>query len=299
MQSYLNDTKLKKDFIKEVKWHEDQDKIIQGTYGKGDNGDWKGCAVGCFIHSLGRLEGEKLDTSNHKLYETKLGIPEWLARLEDTIFEGLPKDLAMKWPLRFSKAIPVGVDLEPIKWKFSAFILSENIERVLTLNISDDLKKQVVDSIRGVLTLHEEAIKTGSWNESAAESAWSARSAAESAWSAAESARSAAESAAESAAWSAAGSAAGSAARSAESAWSARSAAWSAWSAAESARSAESAWSAWFAGSAAESAAESAWSAAESARSAAESARSAWSAAESAAYERYADKLIELLKASK
>jgi hypothetical protein len=175
MQSYLNDAKLKKDFVKEVKWHTEQDKVLQGTYGEGSNGDWRGC----------------------------------------------------------------GVDLEPVKWKISVFILSENIERVLTLDISDDLKKQVVDSIRGILSLHETAIKTGVWD---AESAWSA-----------------AESAAESAAWSA------------------ESAAWSAESAARSA----------------------AWSAESAARSAAWSAESAAWSAESAAYERYADKLIEILKASK
>jgi hypothetical protein len=257
MQSYLNDAKLKKDFVKEVKWHTEQDKVLQGTYGEGSNGDWRGCAVGCSVHSINRLKGKKYQTSNHKVYETELGIPEWLARLEDTIFEGLPVAKAKKWPLRFAKAIPVGVDLEPVKWKISVFILSENIERVLTLDISDDLKKQVVDSIRGILSLHETAIKTGVWD-------------AESAWSAAESAAESAAWSAESAAWSAE-----SAARSA--AWSAESAAWSAESAARSA----------------------AWSAESAARSAAWSAESAAWSAESAAYERYADKLIEILKASK
>jgi hypothetical protein len=269
MQSYLNDPKLKTDFIKEVLWHYETDKIIKGSYGDNASPEKGFCAVGCSIHSLNRMKGKDYDTSKHKVYETELGIPEWLARLEDAIFEGLPNELAMKWPLRFAKAIPVGVNLEPVKWKVSIFILSESIERVLGLDISDDLKKQVVDAIRDVLVVHEQAIKTGVWAWSAAESAAesAAGSAAWSAWSAAESAaRSAAESAAESA-------------RSA-----AESAAESAWSAAESARSA------------AESAAESAWSAAESARSA------AWSAAESArsaAYTRYADKLIETLKASK
>jgi hypothetical protein len=212
MKAFLDDTKLKKDFVAEIKKHQEADQILQGTYGEGSGKSWKGCAVGCSVHSLNALKGKSYATNKHAVYETELGIPEWLAKLEDTIFEGLPTELAKKWPLRFSKAIPVGADLEPVKWQFSAFILSRNIERVLTLNIPKDLKKQVVDSIRGVLKLHEAAIKTGKWGESAARSAWSA-----------------AESAARSAAGSAAESAAGSAARSA----------WSAWSAARSARSAE------------------------------------------------------------
>ena len=185
LKAYKNDKTLKTKFLKEIKWHEEQDKIIQGTYGEGSNGDWKGCAVGCSIHSLNRMKDKKFTTSDHSIYETELGIPEWLARLEDTIFEGLPVEEAKKWPLRFSKAIPVGANLEPVKWKFCAFILSENIERVLSLDIDEDLKKQVVDSIRGVLTLHSEAIKTGEWDESAARSAESAAWSAESAESAA------------------------------------------------------------------------------------------------------------------
>lgn len=186
LQAYLNDEKLKKDFVKEIKWHQDQDKILQGTYGEGSNDDWRGCAVGCSIHSLNRMKGKEYSTSRHDIYEKELGIPEWLARLEDTIFEGLPVEEAKKWPLKFSRAIPVGANLDPVKWKFCAYLLKENIDRVLSLDISDDLKKQVVDAIRGVLNLHENAIKTVRWSNAAARSA--AESAARSARSATESA---------------------------------------------------------------------------------------------------------------
>jgi hypothetical protein len=205
--SYKGSKKLKTDFIKEVLWHYETDKIIKGSYGDNASPEKGFCAVGCSIHSLNRMKGKSYDISKHKVYETELGIPEWLARLEDTIFEGLPDELAMKWPLRFAKAIPVGVNLEPVKWKISVFILSENIERVLALDISDGLKKQVVDSIRDVLAIYEQAIKVGVWDAAAARSAaWSARSAESAARSAARSARSAESAAwsAESAAWSAA-----------------------------------------------------------------------------------------------
>src|SRR3990167_9343549 len=184
MLTYKNDTKLKTAMIKEVGKHRKADQILQGTYGK-QNGQWKGCAVACSLRSLAIIQGEELmeDYNQHSRYETGLGIPEWLARLEDTIFEGLPKADAMKWPEQFLEAIPVGVDLEPVKWKFCAYLMKENIDRVLALKISDDLKKEVVDAIRQSLAVNEEAIRTGKWDESAA-------------WSAAESARSAAWSAA-------------------------------------------------------------------------------------------------------
>ena len=181
--SYHNDTKLKKDFLREITKHIKDDAVRQGTYGR-QNGDWKGCAVACSLRSLAILDGEELKVNyeDHSLYETKLGIPEWLARLEDTIFEGLPKEDAKKWVGQFAKAIPVGINLEPIKYKFCSFILKEQIDRVLALkDIDDFLKEQVVKAIQGVLTLHEKAIKTGRWNKRAESAAESAARSAESA----------------------------------------------------------------------------------------------------------------------
>ncbi len=175
--SYKNDPILKKKFVAEIEKHRKADQIEQGHYGK-ENGKWKGCAVACSLHSLAILDGEKLVTKydNHTLYESKLGIPKWMALLEDKIFEGLPVAYAKNWPTRFAKAVPIGINLEPIKWKFCAFILRENIERVQKLDIKDDLKELVVKAIQGVLSLNENAITTGLWNESAAESAESTES---------------------------------------------------------------------------------------------------------------------------
>ncbi len=183
--TYKGDIELKKYMVKEAVAHRKSDELVKGTYGDISAGAWKGCAVGCAIKSLNAKLGTNHSTADHSFLEEQSLYPEWLARLQDTLFEGLPEKESQQWPERFTKAIPVGVsfkDLEPIRWKFCALILKENIERVLTLNIKDELKKQVVDAIQGVLTLHENALTTGVWDESAA------RSAARSAWSAAESA---------------------------------------------------------------------------------------------------------------
>jgi hypothetical protein len=244
--SFKSDPLIKQQLIKRMDHHIAADNLLQKATGA--NG--KGCTVWCALNN-----GELHKGYDHSAFPDILGLPEWLARLQDTIFEGLGVDDAKAFSSAWPKAIPVGKNLEPVKWRFCAFVMKENIERVLLLDIDDSLKKQVVDSINGVLSLHERAATTGIWDRSAAGSA--AESARSAAWSAA---RSAAESA-RSAARSAAGSAAGSAAE----------------SAAESARAA--------AGSAAESARSAARSAA---GSAAESARSA-------AYRRYADELLRLL----
>ena len=193
MISYHNDKKLKTSIVKEMKLHQKQDRFIKGSYSK-INGGFHGCAVGCAIDSMNKVLKKEYAYDNHVNFEEAIGVPEWLARLSDTLFEGLPSRENSQFAVDFLKAIPVGIDLEPIKWHFCSFILSENIERVLKLKIDDELKEKVVSAIRQCLAVHENAIKTGGWDESAARSAESA------AWSAA---RSAAGSAAGSAAWSA------------------------------------------------------------------------------------------------
>jgi hypothetical protein len=109
--------KLKTLMIDEIKAHQEADQIIQGTYGK-ENGKWKGCAVGCSIHSLNLKLKKDYSTSDHSVYETAFGIPSELAYLEDELFEEMEIEDAKKWPLRFMQAIPVKTDLSHVIAKF-------------------------------------------------------------------------------------------------------------------------------------------------------------------------------------
>jgi hypothetical protein len=113
MISFHGNQEIKDQYLARVRAHAAADEIIKGFYW--ENG--KGCAIGCTIHS-----------SNHKDYETELGIPEWLAWVEDKIFEGLAKALAKQWPERFLFSIPVGVDLDLIKVPFLIFVLESTLD---------------------------------------------------------------------------------------------------------------------------------------------------------------------------
>ena len=97
--SFHGKQEIKDEYIARVKDHQASDRIVKGQYW--ENG--KGCAVGCTI------EGNE-----HNKYETELGIPEILARLEDGLFEEMSNEEAMKFPLRFLEAIPVGADLSKV-----------------------------------------------------------------------------------------------------------------------------------------------------------------------------------------
>jgi hypothetical protein len=110
MLSFHNDPAIKEKYLTRVRLHAAADEIIKGVYWQ--NG--KGCAVGCSVHS-----------ADHSAYETGLGIPQILARLEDRIFEGLPNELAKTFPEQFLDAIPVGKDLSKIWPQFAIFLLTD------------------------------------------------------------------------------------------------------------------------------------------------------------------------------
>ena len=196
MLAYHNKPELKDEYLARLAAHAAADEIIKGQYWE----DGKGCAVGCTIHG-----------SDHSRYETELGIPQVLARLEDCIFEGLPNGEAKKFPRQFLAAIRPGADISKVGIQFMISVQRRNLKR-----LDQQAHPDVAAAIKGSMKVLRDWLH-GRLSESAARSA---ESAAESAARSAESAARSAESAAWSAAWSAesAESAAWSAARSAESA---------------------------------------------------------------------------------
>ena len=66
----------------------------------------QGCAVGC-----------TLEVYDHSRYPVELGIPEWLARAEDMISGGMTGK--EQHGQKIFKIIPIGVNLDSIKPKFS------------------------------------------------------------------------------------------------------------------------------------------------------------------------------------
>ena len=129
--SFHNDPKIKEKYLARVREHRACDEIVKGTYWE----DGKGCAVGCTIHS-----------GRHEDYETELGIPSQLARIEDGIFESLPNELALEWPEKFLQSIPVGVNLMAVYWKFMEWLLIDEKEGVIRFAKTDVQKLIIRDS---------------------------------------------------------------------------------------------------------------------------------------------------------
>jgi len=107
--TYKNDPAFKAAFLAEISKHEEADALLKGTYGEFDP-TFKGCAIGCSVHSLNTLQGKPQDDdtkfADHGRVANELGFPLWLAYLEDNLFESLPSALSKTWPRRLAEGPP-------------------------------------------------------------------------------------------------------------------------------------------------------------------------------------------------
>lgn len=105
MKAFHGDEAVKQKYLARLKVHHEADEIVQGT--GWENGH--GCAVGCTLNAY-----------DHSAYENELGLPQWLALLEDRIFEGLPSIDAQQFAVDFLEAVPVGADVEKVRWQLAS-----------------------------------------------------------------------------------------------------------------------------------------------------------------------------------
>lgn len=104
MLSYHNDPLVKQKYIARFAAHRAADAVVQGLgYLNG-----RGCFIGC-----------TLETYSRALFKIELGWPLWLVQVAEQIFENLPRDKAPQFGTDILQAVPVGIDLEPVKWRLA------------------------------------------------------------------------------------------------------------------------------------------------------------------------------------
>ena len=93
MQAFHGDAALKAALLAEIRKHEEADAIVKGHYGEMGlslTEGFKGCAIGCALHSLNTLSGRwcptPKSTSAHGRFPKELGLPIELAYLIDHVF---------------------------------------------------------------------------------------------------------------------------------------------------------------------------------------------------------------------
>jgi hypothetical protein len=193
MRAFHNKPELKAEAIAEMQTHIAADQLVKGRYWE----DGKGCFIGCAVKENG--EGHWHDT-----FKDIYGIDKRLAELFDALFEGVPNERSMRWPIEVYISIQVGADVSKVADEFQYWLLTGE-DSPLAFSFKEDVWG-VWNAIKGVAVLYAERL---AGNEPTA-AAWAA-------------ARAAARDVARDAAWAAAGNVAWAAARAA-----ARDVAWAA-----------------------------------------------------------------------
>src|SRR5882672_10900931 len=181
MKAFHGKQEVKDFYVARLQEHHRLDQIIQGIGWE----EGRGCNVGCILHEY-----------NHAKYPEELGLPEWYARLCDTIFEGLPTDKASDFAMSSLTSISVGADIENVKWRIAILRHEKQL-----IYVKDE---KVRNALHLVIQYCKDMIAGSATEEQREKALCTVRSAACSvSRSAAWSAESAAESAADSAEWSA------------------------------------------------------------------------------------------------
>jgi len=157
--AWNNDKNLWRAMIDAADEHERLDNYLAGTYGT--EGGAKACSVGCSVRSANKVLGLKIKQDSHRGLADAMGVPVFITRLQDRLFEGMASELRPAWTGRLFRAIRPGVDLSPVLPKFLLGLLESMPEQ------SGDIKK-VVDQVKDVLV---EWIKTGLADRKAANAA--------------------------------------------------------------------------------------------------------------------------------
>lgn len=88
--------------------------------------------------------------------EDKFGVPEWLARLRNTISQKIPNRKVKQFVIVWAEAIPVGVDLSKVKHRYCSWLLEENLKLVNNLvGISPSLKAKAIKAIQQCQAVEE------------------------------------------------------------------------------------------------------------------------------------------------
>lgn len=174
--AWHSDPKIKAKYVERMQEHRRLDHLIQAeTWTPGNGGPPKGCAVGCLFESY-----------DHSRGPIEIGHPEWLIRIEDAVFEGLPKVEAEQWAVDFVHAAPVGASWDRAWHRWALNLLDEDGPMREALKLATT---NVRFAVAGVRDLHARAsagesigkARCAAAREAASSACWTASSAARSA----------------------------------------------------------------------------------------------------------------------
>lgn len=155
-------TKTHAEYMERIEAHMAADNFVRGKTWDGS----KGCAIGCTFQYY-----------DHARAAQETNVPEWLWRLEDTLFEGMSEEKSRTWPREFFKR--VNFETPENQWRnkilapFIVVVLNSALE-TFDNSAFPDVKAAVDGSIA---LWQRDDIGSGDWEKAAAEAARAARAA--------------------------------------------------------------------------------------------------------------------------
>lgn len=147
--SFYGSQDLKQEILDRIAAHGEADTIAQGHgyWMPGEDGVWRGCAIGCSIMDVGRGVRPYEEYAGRfpawyntiQICQAVLGIYGGLLDVEEEIFEMLPGPIARFWPRRFTEALPVGVDLSHFGYEYLDGVVHHGAQ-VLSEKLLSDLR---------------------------------------------------------------------------------------------------------------------------------------------------------------
>jgi hypothetical protein len=206
MKAFHGNEELKVQAIADMQAHIAADQLVKGQYWE----DGKGCFIGCAVKT--RVGDDGKNHTWHEIFQERYNIDKRLAELFDALFEGVPNERAMRWPIEVYSAIRVSSDVSKVADEFQYWLLTGD-KSPLAFSFKEDVWG-VWNAIKGVAALYAERLNGNEPTPKSWDAAWDAAgdAARAAAWAAA---RAAAGEAARAAAGEAARAAAGEAARAA------------------------------------------------------------------------------------
>jgi hypothetical protein len=123
--AFHGDTELQAKMLEQVDKHVAFDQVVQGKYGEGSNGDFRGCFIGCTVHALGKSD----DYSSVQGVFDAYGFPAPLTKICEQIFEGLPASEAPSFFKAVPNALNAGADVSLVHWKFLHWMLVDTMAK--------------------------------------------------------------------------------------------------------------------------------------------------------------------------
>lgn len=130
-----------------IERHIAQDQLIQRIYGEFDDGQFRGCFIGCTVHEY--LETNNVDMSEvilHSYYPTLYGVEQEVARILDIIYENMEGEEIQWWFQEGLLCIPTGATVADTRQVFKSLYI-KHLEKIQSL--LNEYNQGETDGLRG------------------------------------------------------------------------------------------------------------------------------------------------------